>query len=57
MWSNDSEIFRLKGIDLFEIEEVEDSLEDGEASTDTTNNIHKLKCSETNNGNYRANLD
>ena len=46
MWSNDSEIFRLKGIGLLEIEEVEDSLEDGEASTDTTNNNDKLKCSE-----------
>ena len=31
-----------------EIEEVEDSLEDGEASTDTTNNKDKHKCSETN---------
>ncbi len=30
-----------------EIEKVEDSLEDGEASTDTTNNKDKLKCSET----------
>ena len=36
----------MKGIDLFVIEEVEDSLEDGETSTDTTNNNDKLKCSE-----------
>ena len=31
MCRNDSEIFRLKGIDLFKVEEVGDSLEDGEA--------------------------
>ena len=57
MCRNDSEIFRLKGIDLFKVEEVGDSLEDGEAPIDTTDNDDKLKCSETNNGNYRASLD
>ena len=47
--SNDSEIFQLKGIGLFTIEEVEgDSLEIGEAPEDTIdNNNDKLKCSET----------
>ena len=46
MW-NDSEIFLLKGIGLFTIEEVEDSL-NGEASVDTIDNNDKLKCSENN---------
>ena len=43
MCRNDSEIFRLKGIDLFKVEEVGDSLEDGEPPTDTTDNNDKLK--------------
>ena len=45
--SNDSEIFQLKGIGLFTIEDAEDSLEDREAPVDTINNDDKLKCSET----------
>ena len=32
---------------IVEIEEAEDSLEEGEASTDITNNNDKHKCSET----------
>ena len=35
-----------KVIDLFKVEELEDSLEIGEASTDTTDNDEKYKCSE-----------
>ena len=50
------EIFHLKGIDLLGID-GEDTLDDREASTDNTDKLNKLKCSETNNGNYRANLD
>ena len=46
MCSNDSEIFHLKGIGLFTIEDVEDSLEVREASVDAINNNDKLKCSE-----------
>ena len=43
MCSNDSEIFHLKGIGLFTIDVVEDSLEKGEASEDAIkNNINTL---------------
>ena len=45
MCSNDSEIFHLKGIVLFTIEDAEDSRE---ASVDTINKDDKLKCSENN---------
>ena len=47
MYRNDSEIIHSNGIGLFTIDEVEDSLDDGEASEDAINNIYKLKCSET----------
>ena len=47
MCSNDSEIFHLKGIGLFTVEEAGDSLEIGEAPEDTIDNNDKLKCSET----------
>ena len=41
------EIFHLKGIDLLRID-GEDTLEDREASTDNTDKLNKLKCSENN---------
>ena len=50
------EIFHLKCIDLLGID-GEDTLDDREASTDNTDKLNKLKCYETNNGNYRASLD
>ena len=39
MLRNDSEIIHSNGIGLFTIDDVEDSLEDGEASEDAINNI------------------
>ena len=42
------EIFQLKGIGLFLIEEGGDSLEIGEAPEDAIDNNNKHKCSENN---------
>ena len=39
------EIFHLKGIDLLGVD-GEDSSEDEETSTDDTDKLNKLKCSE-----------
>ena len=47
MWNDTLEIFHLKGIDLLR-NDGEDTLEEREASTDITDKLNKLKCSENN---------
>ena len=57
MWSNVLRDLSSKGIGLFKLEVVEDSLDTGETSTDITDNEDdKHKCSETDKGNYRSDL-